>query len=65
LSYDGKILYLRDIETSIFTNMMKRNILFWTAAAALIAAVSCTNKSEEVMAVRLDQNNIELVKGES
>jgi uncharacterized protein YjdB len=45
--------------------MMKRNILFWTAAAALIAAVSCTNKSEEVMAVRLDQNNIELVKGES
>lgn len=45
--------------------MMKRNLLFWTVAAALFAAVSCTSKSEEVLAVRLDQNSVELVKGES
>ena len=56
---------MRDIETSIFSYMMKRNLLFWTVAAAFFAAVSCTNKSEEVLAVRLDQNSVELVKGES
>ena len=43
---------------------MKTNFLFWTAVLAVFATVSC-NRAEEVLAVRLDQNKIELVKGES
>lgn len=43
---------------------MKTNFLFWTAVVAVMAAVSC-NRSDEVLAVRLDQTKIELVKGES
>ena len=44
---------------------MKTNFLFWTAIVAVFAAVSCTSKSDEVLAVRMDQTKIELVKGES
>ena len=43
---------------------MKTNFLFWTAVLAVFATVSC-NRTDEVLAVRLDQNKIELVKGES
>ena len=44
---------------------MKTNFLFWTAIIAVVSAVSCNSKSDEVLAVRLDQPKIELVKGES
>ena len=44
---------------------MKTNFLFWTAIVAVVAAVSCNSKSEEMLAVRLDQTKVELVKGES
>lgn len=44
---------------------MKTNFLFWTAIVAVFAAVSCNTKSDEVLAVRMDQTKIELVKGES
>ena len=51
---------------------MKTNFLFWTAIVAVFAAVSCNDNSDEglavrqgVLAVRLDQNKIELVKGQS
>ena len=44
---------------------MKNNLLLWAAIIAVMSAVSCTNKSEEVLAVRLDQNKVELVKGQS
>lgn len=44
---------------------MKTNFLFWTAIVAVFTAVSCNSKSDEVLAVRLDQTKIELVKGES
>lgn len=44
---------------------MKTNFLFWTAIVAVFAAVSCNTKSDDVLAVRLDQTKIELVKGES
>ena len=44
---------------------MKTNFLFWTAIIAVVSAVSCNSKSDEVLAVRLDQTKIELVKGES
>ena len=43
---------------------MKTNFLFWTAIVAVVAAVSC-NRADEVLAVRLDQNKIELVKGDT
>ncbi len=45
-------------------NTMKTNFLFWTAVVAVLATASCNN-SDEVLAVRLDQNKLELVKGES
>ena len=44
---------------------MKHNLLIWTAIIAVVSAVSCNSKSEEVLAVRLDQNKLELVKGQS
>lgn len=44
---------------------MKTNFLFLTAIVAVIAAVSCNSKSDEVLAVRLDQTKVQLVKGES
>ena len=44
---------------------MKTNFFFLTAIIALVSAVSCNNKSDEVLAVRLDKTKIELVKGES
>lgn len=44
---------------------MKNNILFCAAVISVLSVVSCNSKSEEVLAVRLDQNAIELVKGES
>lgn len=43
---------------------MKTNFLFWTAILAVVTAVSC-NRADDVLAVRLDNNKIELVKGES
>ena len=44
---------------------MKHNLLIWTAIITVVSAVSCNSKSEEVLAVRLDQNKLELVKGQS
>lgn len=44
---------------------MKNNILFYAAVIAVLSVVSCNSKTDEVLAVRLDQNAIELVKGES
>ena len=43
---------------------MKTNFLFLTAVLAVVATVSC-NRADDVLAVRLDQNKVELVKGES
>ena len=44
---------------------MKINLFFASAALVILAAVSCNNKEEKVLAVRLDKTKIELVKGES
>lgn len=44
---------------------MKHNLSIWAAVIAVVSAVSCNSKSEEVLAVRLDQNKVELVKGQS
>ena len=44
---------------------MKNYSLFMTVVIALLSAVSCTNKSDVVLAVRLDKNKVELVKGQS
>lgn len=44
---------------------MKDNLLFLAVVISILSAVSCNSKSEEVLAVRLDQKSVELVKGES
>ena len=44
---------------------MRTSLLFASVVFVAMAAVSCSNKEGEVLAVRLDQKKIELVKGES
>ena len=43
---------------------MKTNFLLLTAIA-VVSAVSCNSKSDEILAVRMDQTKVQLVKGES
>jgi uncharacterized protein YjdB len=43
---------------------MRTNFLFLTALA-VISAVSCNSKSDEILAVRMNQTKVQLVKGES
>ena len=45
--------------------LMKTNFFFAAVIIATFAAVSCNNNESDVLAVRLDKNSIELVKGES
>ena len=44
---------------------MKNTILFCAAVITVLSVASCNSKTDEVLAVRLDQNAIELVKGQS
>ena len=44
---------------------MKKYIVSAAALCAILALASCSNNESEVLAVRLDKNSIELVKGES
>lgn len=43
---------------------MRTNFLF-LAAVAVVSAASCNSKSDEILAVRMDQADVQLVKGES
>lgn len=45
--------------------LMKTNFFFAAVIIAAFAVASCNNNESEVLAVRLDKNAIELVKGES
>ena len=40
-----------------------RNIFILAAVAAVMALVSCGNNADDVLALRLDETEIELVKG--
>ena len=44
---------------------MKTNFLFLTAIIAAMFAVSCSDDTTPTLAVRLDQSQVELVKGQS
>ena len=44
---------------------MRTSLLFASVVFVAMAAVSCSNKEGDVLAVRLDKKTIELVKGES
>jgi uncharacterized protein YjdB len=49
----------------IHVYIMRTSLLFASVVSVAMAAASCSNNEGEVLAVRLDQKKIELVKGES